>query len=135
LLKHIIILACYIFIAVPYLKYQTSGKQRYSIVSKSGHLSWETVDIEKNKYLQIVNWCIWLFFTLFSFVYNGYILGLLFTVILLGIVVYNYYQDNAIGSMWCWFLNSLSIYYAVYLLIYLPFCEKKTICYKKDKLK
>ena len=123
-----IVLVGYIFLAVPYFLYQSSTKYVHSIVTKSGHLKWEMVDIDKNSYLRILNWSIWLFFFLFSFLYNLHIIGFLFLVIILGIVSYNYFQDNSIGSMWCWLVNSISIYYAGYLLIYLPFCENRKIC-------
>lgn len=123
-----IVLAGYIFLAVPYFVYKCSRKYVHSVVSKTGHLQWEMVNIDKNSYLRIFNWSLWLFFFLFSFLYNRYIIGFLFLVIILGIVVYNYLQDNSIGSMWCWIANSISIYYAFYLLIYLPFCENQKIC-------
>jgi len=135
-----IVLTGYIFLAVPYFLYQsfrqsknpngTLGSTKYvhSIVTKSGHLKWDIVSAEKKSYHRILNWSLWLFFFLFSFVYNGHLIGVLFLVIILGIVVYNYFQDNSIGSMWCWLANSVSIYYAVYLLIYLPFCDNRKIC-------
>ena len=123
-----IVLTGYIFLAVPYFIYQCSSKYVHSIVSKSGHLQWDIVDINKKGYLQIFHWSIWLFFFLFSFIYNQQIFGFLFLMIILGIVVYNYFQDNSIGSMWCWLANSISIICAFVLLIYLPFCDKKTIC-------
>jgi len=123
-----IVLTGYFLIAVPCFIYHCTGKYLYSVVSKSGHLHWKIIDIEKKDNIRIINWSIWLFFFLFSFVYNGYILGFIFLIVILGITVYNYYQENAIGSMWCWLANSISIYYAFYLLIYLPFCDKKTIC-------
>ena len=47
-----IILACYILIAAPYFIYYFSTKYIYSVVSKSGHLQWEVVDIEKTNILK-----------------------------------------------------------------------------------
>lgn len=123
-----ILLVGYIFLAVPYFIYQCYKKNIYSIVTKSGHLQWEILDINKKGYLQIIHWSIWLFFFLFSFVYNQQIFGFLFLITTLGIVVYNYLQDNSIGSMWCWLANSISIICAFILLIYLPFCENRKIC-------
>lgn len=123
-----IILAGYFVIAVPYFVYQSSTTHIHSVVSKSGHLQWKMVDIEKKSYMRILNWSLWLFFFSFSFIYNQSIHAFFFLITVLGIVVYNYYQDNSIGSMWCWLANSIFIYYAVVLLIYLPFCENKQIC-------
>ena len=64
------------------------------------------------------------FYLLFSFIYTQSFYGFLFGVVLLCISCYNYYNDQSIGSMWCWGVNSVMIFYAFYLLLYLPFCEK-----------
>jgi hypothetical protein len=91
-----IVLTGYIFLAVPYFLYQCSSKYVRSIVTKSGHLKWDIVSVEKKSYDRILNWSIWLFFFLFSFVYNQHLIGFLFLVIILGIVVYNYFQYSVI---------------------------------------
>ena len=65
---------------------------------------------------------------LFSFVYEKKWFGLSFGLITLSITVFNYTKDHTMGSMWCWSVNSIMIYYAGYLLIYLPFLEKMNIC-------
>ena len=33
----------------------------------------------------------------------------------------NFYKDKSVGSMWCWIVNAGMLYYAAYLLFYLPF--------------
>ena len=54
--------------------------------------------------------------------------GMVFGFIVLVISFINYKNDNTAWSMWCWIVNSIMIYYAFYLLIYLPFLEKSNIC-------
>ena len=58
---------------------------------------------------------------LFPLFYEGYNFGLLIGVLTLLIIAYNYYVDGSSGSMWCWIVNSIMIYYIGYLLLYLPF--------------
>ena len=65
---------------------------------------------------------------LFSFVYEKKWFGFMFALITLFISFLNYRKDNTMWSMWCWSVNSMMIYYAIYLLIYLPFLEKNDIC-------
>ena len=117
-----ILLGVYLLLAIPFIIYKFFTKDIHSEVSKSGHLRWiffETTPI---------HWIIYLFFLLFTFFYNKTILGLFFAFITLSFSFYNYLQDRTIGSMWCWIINIVMVYYAIYLLIYLPFCERKRFC-------
>ena len=115
------LLASYLLVATPYSIYEFSTRHIHTVVSKLGHLKWSIFQD-----LSIV-WVGWLFFFLFSFVYNKNLSGLLFVFITLVISVLNYKNDQSIGSMWCWVVNSVMIYYAIYLLLYLPFLEKQNI--------
>jgi len=93
-----------------------------SSVSKLGHLKWNT--ILANNDLDLHNMLfdsIWLFFFLFPLFYEGYNFALIFGLLTLMLIIYNFYNDKTIGSMWCWIVNSIMIYYAIYLLIYLPY--------------
>ena len=115
------LLASYLLVATPYSIYEFSTRHIHTVVSKLGHLKWSIFQD-----LSIV-WVGWLFFFLFSFVYNKNWSGLLFVFITLVISVLNYKNDQSIGSTWCWIVNSVMIYYAIYLLLYLPFLEKQNI--------
>jgi hypothetical protein len=90
-----------------------------SQISNKGHLVWLFFDTNMLLFFG------WLFFFLFSFFYTRSVPTLIFGIVLFFISYYNYYKDNTIGSMWCWVVNSSMIFYAFYLLFYLPFCEKK----------
>ena len=110
-------LISYIIPAIPSI-YKFLGKRIHSVVSDSGHLNWQTGDPSP----------IWLFFFLFSIVYEKKWVGLIFAVCTWILAYLNYKNENSYGSMWCWLANSSMIYYAFYLLIYLPFLDKWTIC-------
>lgn len=112
----------YLLLAIPFSIYKFSTNDIYSSISKNGHLRWNFFDISP------VIWVVWLFFFLFSFSYEKQWFGVIFGLVTLFITVINYKNDNTVGSMWCWSVNSMMIYYAIYLLIYLPFLEKMNIC-------
>jgi hypothetical protein len=115
-LRNHLILA-YSVLFAPYFIYKFLTNNMKSSVSERGHLVWFFFDTNVLLFLG------WLFFFLFSFIYTRNFHGFLFGIVLFLISYYNYYKDKTIGSMWCWVVNSVMIYYAGYLLLYLPFCE------------
>jgi hypothetical protein len=116
------LLILYLLIAIPFSIYNFSTKNIHSVVSERGHLIWKFFDTT------LISWLVWLFFFLFSIIYEKGLFGTLFALITLFITFLNYMNDNSVASMWCWSVNSIMIYYSVYLLIYLPFLEKSKIC-------
>ena len=119
------LLTAYLIVAVPYSIYNFFTNKIYSTVSKKGHLQWVFFQPVS---LEWVGWLIWLFFFSFSLLSVNFNLSWLFSIILLGLSYYNYKNDGTVGSMWCWPINLLAFYYAAYLLIYLPLCEKNSLC-------
>lgn len=117
-----LLLISYLLLAMPYSIYKFSTKHIHTVVSKYGHLKWIVFQNPS------IVWVVWLFFFLFSFVNQQNWGGLLFVFITLLISFLNYINDETMASMWCWSVNSVMIYYAIYLLIYLPFLEKQKIC-------
>lgn len=117
-----ILLISYSLLAIPFSIYKFSNKNIHSVKSEKGHLRWKFFDT--NPFI----WLIWLFFFLFSFVYEKKWFGLLFGLVALIITFLNYKNDHSMWSMWCWAINASMIYYAFYLLFFLPFLEKKAIC-------
>jgi hypothetical protein len=113
-------LMIYMICMVPFATYKFMTKKIHSTVSDMGHLQWNMLLDYKNKEDPVIA-IFWGLFFLFPLFYERNIFGFLFGTITLLIVIYNYYKDNTIGSMWCWVVNSIMIYYAVYLLFYLPF--------------
>lgn len=117
----------YIIFGIPYLTNVVSSNKINTTVSKTGHLVWNNFNImvngvKINKYLFFV----WLFLLLFSFLYEQRWYYLLFAIVTLSIFLYK--EMNTASSMWCWFVNIFFIYLLSYLLFYLPFCERKTLC-------
>ena len=117
-----ILLLSYLLLAIPYSIYKFFTKNIHSVISKSGHLRWKFFEGTP------IIWIVWLFFFLFSFIYNRKLEAIVFIIITLILSWINYTNDNTIGSMWCWVVNSIMIYYAIYLLLVLPFIEKNRIC-------
>jgi hypothetical protein len=107
----------YILLFIPFCVYMFITKKMNSSETKLNHLHWNIL-LKDNETILIITW---LFFFLFPLLYRGSILGFIFSSLTLLIIVYNYYKDKSFGSMWCWVVNSLMIYFAAYLLFYLPF--------------
>ena len=83
-------------------------------------IKWDWVDVSGNKKILLI---VWLFFLFFSIFYNKYYLALAYTVGLLIISLYSYQKDGSFGSLWCWSINSLMLFYAIKLLVILPYKE------------
>ena len=101
--------------AFVYFFYNIINKNIYTIVSKkTGHLKWNWIPTEVFGYL------FYLFFLYFSLFVNGYYIGIILSSILFAIFYYYYYTDGTAGSLWCWSVNIIMLYYLIKLLIYLP---------------
>jgi len=121
-----LLLVSYLLMAIPVSIYEFSTKHFHSVVSEGGHLKWKF--FQPTPIIWVVFWVVWLFFFLFSFIYEKKWFGLIFALVTLIIVYINYKRDQTFLSMWCWIVNSIMIYGAFYLLIFLPFLEKMDIC-------
>ena len=101
--------------AFVYFFYNIINKNIYTIVSKKTvHLKWNWIPNELFGYL------FYLFFLYFSLFVNGYYIGIILSSILFAIFYYYYYTDGTAGSLWCWSVNIIMLYYLIKLLIYLP---------------
>jgi len=116
------LLILYLSLAIPYSIYKFSTKNIHSVISERGHLRWKFFEITP------IIWLVWFLFFTFSFIYEKKWFGLIFGIVALLITFINYKSDHTMWSMWCWSVNSIMIYYAFYLLLYLPFLEKSEIC-------
>jgi uncharacterized membrane protein HdeD (DUF308 family) len=112
------LLFLYLLLTIPFSIYKFSTNYVHSAISKNGHLQWNFFENEPIILL------IWLFFFVFSFIYEKKWVGIIFAMVALIISFINYNNDNTLWSMWCWGINYIMIYYAIYLLLYLPFLEK-----------
>jgi hypothetical protein len=112
-------LLLYLCVGIPYVIYIIYTQQFLTLVNSSGNLEW-------NFPINRAYFWLWLFLLLFSFLYEQKWPHLLFATITFSIFIYK--NLVTAGSLWCWFINSVSIYLAVHLLFYLPFYEHKEIC-------
>jgi hypothetical protein len=106
--------------AFSYFIYEATSKDFLTEVSKYGHLKWNWVNLNGNK--QILFWG-WLFFLFFSIFYNKQYLSFVYTLALLIISLYSYTKDGSYGSLWCWSINSLMLFYAIKILVILPYTQ------------
>lgn len=114
------IIKLYLIITVPLIIYRLLTKKISTTISPLNHLSWDLV-LYKNSILDIFLGVGWIMFFLFPLFYIGELFAFLFGILTLMIIVYNSYKDGSVGSMWCWIVNSIMLYYAGYLLLWLPF--------------
>jgi len=113
-------LLLYLILSIPLLIYRLFTKKINSTVSPLKHLKWNFIFYD-NSIIEKIFYIGWFIFFLFPLFYQGNTFGLLFGLLTFIIILYNYYKDKTVESMWCWIVNSIMIYYAGYLLLYLPF--------------
>ena len=118
------LLACYLTLFIPFVAYTVFTQKIYASVSPLGHIQYHLLF---NEIIPV--FIIWVFFFLFTFFYEKYYYGFfLFGMGTLFLMTYTYIKDNSVGSMWCWVVNTIMMYYAFLLLFYLPFFEKGKLC-------
>jgi hypothetical protein len=101
-----------------YFIYKLLNKKFYTTISKNGHLKWNWAsDINHN----FLFYLFYLFFLYFSLFINKNYMGILLTLPLFGLFYYLYYNDGSAGSLWCWSINIIMLYYLIKLLILLPY--------------
>ena len=93
--------------AFVYFFYNIINKNIYTIVSKTGHLKWNWIPNDLLGYL------FYLFFLYFSLFVNKYYFGTILSAILFAILYYYYYIDGTAGSLWCWSVNIIMLYYFI----------------------
>ena len=114
-------LTTYTIPAFAYFIYKVNTQSKFNTtVTPTGHLRWNWLNQDKNKLLGLI----WFFFLYFSiFVEKQYYTAGIITLALLAVSYYSYSKEGSYGSLWCWSINSLMIYYAIKLLIVLPYKE------------
>ena len=115
-------LSYYLLLSVPMIIYKFYSNDYTVKLGKNGHLIWDSwLD---NGLLLVFKNTVYLFFTYFSFIVEKKYLLLLFSFLPLIWSIYEFSKLGTFSSMWCWSINSLSIFVAFLLLIYYPFLEK-----------
>jgi hypothetical protein len=116
----------YLILSIPYSAYKFATSNIHSTVNKNGNLVWHFFNDSPMNDSPLI-WMVWLFFFLISFVYQKNWTAFLFGLVTLIVTYINFSQKNGIGSMWCWIVNSIMVVCAFYILIFLPFQDKKKI--------
>lgn len=113
---YIVVSIGYIASKIPFLSTAKTVK------TNMGHLDWFNGK-NKREWFDILYISVWFFCLLFGLFYERKFVYFLFGIVTLMIVSVWLASDKGTGSVWCWVVNSLSIYLACYLLFYLPFRE------------
>jgi hypothetical protein len=116
-----ILLVIYSIVASLFFVYKTTHFEIISSVSKNGHLKWEWGHFIK--YEIIVVYGLWLLCLLYAPIVNKQYTVIFYVMILFILSMYSFYKDGSDGSLWCWLINTIMIYYAFKLLFWLPFNE------------
>lgn len=109
--------------AVIHFIYNINTHNIHTTISKKKHLQWNWQN--KNKFYSTSTILYYLFFLTIPFYFNGNYITLLFGFITFLTSLYLYKKDGSFGSIWCYFSNLLTFYYAFLILIYLPFIKSK----------
>jgi len=112
--------ATYSIPSFAYFFYLLKYHNFYTNVSNSGHLKWHW-SIPNNKISFV--FIFYLYFLMYSIFVNKYYLLMTYVLLLLLLSYYLYVNDDTVSSIWCWAVNSLMLYYAFKLLIWMPFKE------------
>jgi len=110
--------------ATLYMIYMLMNKNFQTTVSVDGHLRWNWA-YQTNIVLVMSVYMVFLYVQL---IITKNVLGLVFTLTLFVSYYYFYYRDGSAGSMWCWSINGMMIYFIAKLLFYLPYREKLGLC-------
>ena len=113
------VLTIYTIISLIYIIYNLSTHTPTTSISPTGHLKWNWVNKTHSTFLFFM----YMFFSFFSGMYERIYAPLIYSTILLLTSYITYSVDNTVGTMWCWFINAISLYYAFKLLIYLPYSK------------
>lgn len=102
----------------PFFAFQTT-------VSKNGHLSWSFHGPKSSEKLTLFIYLAFYVTALFLIDNLTIRWFCLITLLISGIL---YYKDYTIGSMWCWMINLVFLYFIVHILLIQPFMDYNKLC-------
>ena len=112
-----LLLYIYLLFALPYSLYGLMNTKFTTSVAKNGHLKWDWINTQSTH----IGYLFYLFFLFYPLIREKIYFSSLLAFVLLLISFYTFYKDGTADSMWCWSVNAIMLYFAVKLLIYLPF--------------
>jgi hypothetical protein len=105
-----------------FLIYNLMNTNIYTKVSKYNHLSWQWVYYKPNSNMEKLVKIFYLFFLFFPLFYNKYYKAIILLMAFF-IISHYFYKDGSSGSIWCFFVNIIMMYFLIQLLIQLPLEE------------
>ena len=111
------VLLIYSIPALIYFIYTITTSRIHTTMSPSGHLVWDWSNITGIWYKLII--LSYLFFLIFPLIYNRYYFALVF--LFLFVLLKIYYNDGSASSLWCFYVNSLMLYFLLGVLFILPY--------------
>lgn len=112
-----LLLFIYLLFGLPFSLFYLLNTKFTTSVAKNGHLKWDWIN-QTNLHIGYIFYLFFLFYPLFR--EKLYFSSILAFVLLL-ISFYTFYKDGTADSMWCWSVNLIMLYFALKLLIFLPF--------------
>ena len=116
-----------LFYGIPasiYFLYNLIFHKFRTLQDTNGHLIWDWT--ERSNITKYITSPFWLFFFYYGLLSSGLYFLSIASFILFIIMYYNYYTYGSSGSMWCWVVNIIMLYYLAKIVIYLPYKEKIT---------
>ena len=94
-------------------------------VGSNGHLSWDWMN-----YTGIYSGFIvaFLFMYVAALILVGFPALSVVSISFLAVSAFYYFKHNTFGTMWCWAVNFLLLYYVLQILIVQPLYEYKSLC-------
>ncbi len=87
-------------------------KEKYKMErAPNGHLSWGFINKDRTNYFSIL---VYLAFVFLPLILSNHWELILIVLITLGISMYNFWESNTWGSMWCWVINYLVVGVCIY---------------------
>ena len=114
------LIAVYSISTAIYFIYTLLTHNIHTTVSKKNNLLWNWNNRNNSVFVLVF----YTFFLCFPVFIRKYYLFFFMILITLLVSLYYYSKDSTTGSMWCWIANIISLYYALVLLIYVPFIMK-----------
>lgn len=111
------LLSIYLLFGIPFSIYSLFNTKFTTTVAENGHLRWDWIN-NKNSH---IGYLFYLFFLFYPLVREKLYFSSLLAFVLLLITFYTFFKDGTADSMWCWSINLIMLYFAVKLLIFLPF--------------
>jgi len=115
-----ILLTIYTIPGFAYFIYKIKTQPINTTITKAGHLRWNWIQLDDNKIIGFI-WLLFLYIGVFA--EKKYFGAGIITILLLVFSYHSYNKEGSYGSLWCWSINLLMIYYAIKLLIVLPYKE------------